>query len=610
MPDHGAGDETASEPAPAARTSRFPRIQALTLALAGATTLDEILDVVVDQGIEAAGAAAGIVFLFTPETGELEVARNTGYRPDLRPGDTVDIPRGELPTWTAIETDAPVVVDVGRDAARYPQVCERERARGHDTLVAVPITAGQVPFGALCLSFGPDIAVTRPELDLYELVGRHVGAAVERSRLLEADRAAREALDHARDQAETARDRLAFLVRVGRTVLGTLDPTEVLERVVHHAVPRIADAGMALRPVEGGLGRVAVAHGNPDIDAGARRHLLGTVVPYDAAAPAAECFRTGEIIIHRDLDDDQVVDVPTRFREKLEENSLRYWLCVPIRTETEVHGVLALAWTQRHPLDDPEHLDLTVELAARAATGLVNAKLYETQRGVALALKTSVLPAVLPEVQGLDIAARYLPSGSDVGGDWYDALVLDDGRIALTIGDVSGHGLAAGGAMGQLRNAVRAYALDGHGPAAVLTRLNRVLARTDRAHVASAVHLVVDPVTGVARWSSAGHPPCLVVDADGARTLPPTSGPLLGATDTAEYEEAEIELAVGGSIVLYTDGLIERRDESIDASIGRLLDVLRGATVASADDLCELALGIEEQPSRDDDVCILVARRI
>jgi serine phosphatase RsbU (regulator of sigma subunit) len=619
MASDGSDDATSESTGSDAPSTRFLRIQALTLALAGTTSLDDVLDVTVDRGIAAVGARAGLVLLFADGTGRLEIVRSTGYGDAIQPGYSVGIPRENLPPWRAIDTDRPVVVRVADDADHYPEICATESGLGHATLISVPVTAGSTPLGALCLSFDDSVAITDSEVELFEAVGRHCGAAVERSSLLAAEREAREALDAARDQAEVARDRLAFLVQVGRTVLGSLDRTEVLERVLRHAVPRIADAGMALLPTRDGLERVAVAHGNPDVEALGREYLLGTVVGFDADAPTAQCFRTGEVVIHRDLGDGATSqaptsdvprrDVPAGLQQGLIQNSLTNWLCVPIRTSSDTLAVLALAWTTRDPLDDPEHIDLTVELASRAAAGLVNATLYETQRGVASALTTSVLPAVLPSVDGLDLAARYLPSGADVGGDWYDALVLEDGRVALTIGDVSGHGLSSGATMGQLRNAVRAYVLDGHDPAAVLERLNRLLLHTSHDHVASVVHAVVDPATGAIGWAAAGHPPSIVVDGDGARTLHGRSGPLLGATPEALYVTEQLDLAIGAALVLYTDGLVERRDEPIDQSIERLVGVLRGAAVASADQLCDRALAIEGRSQLLDDVCLLVTRR-
>jgi serine phosphatase RsbU (regulator of sigma subunit) len=282
---------------------------------------------------------------------------------------------------------------------------------------------------------------------------------------------------------------------------------------------------------------------------------------------------------------------------------------VPIRTGAETLGVLALAWTDPVQLDDEEHVDLAVELASRAAAGLVNAALFDTQRDVALNLKATVLPAVLPRPSGLEIAARYLPSGGDVGGDWYDALVLSDGRVALTVGDVSGHGISAGATMGQLRNAVRAYLFDGHAPAAVLGRLNGLMELTSSEHVASVVIAVVDPEHGDVEWSCAGHPPALVVDRDGARAVSPPRGPVLGATKHVEYPQGRLELPEGGALLLYTDGLVERRDELIDVSIDRLAGQLGAALTASADDLCDRALEVTAARPRDDDVCVLVVRR-
>ena len=180
----------------------------------------------------------------------------------------------------------------------------------------------------------------------------------------------------------------------------------------------------------------------------------------------------------------------------------------------------------------------------------------------------------MPQFDRAELAALYLPGSSEasVGGDWYDAIALDDTTIGLVIGDVVGRGVRAASAMGQLRNAVRAYLLEGYGPAQTLARVNRLL-DTLGGGFATLACLCVDTETGALRYANAGHPPPLIVGPDGAtRWLEGGLAPPIGAAREIAYREAEDAIPAGGALVLYTDGLVERRGEPIDTGLGRLAE--------------------------------------
>ena len=180
---------------------------------------------------------------------------------------------------------------------------------------------------------------------------------------------------------------------------------------------------------------------------------------------------------------------------------------------------------------------MLTQLAQVAATRLENALLYEREHRVAETLQRSLLPETVPRLDGAELAALYLPGSSEasVGGDWYDAIVLDDGSVALVIGDVVGRGVKAASSMGQLRNAVRAYLLEGYGPAQTLARVNRLLDSLGGGFATLAC-LVVDPLSGAIRYANAGHPPPLVVGPDGAtRWLEDGLAPPIGAAQGVAY---------------------------------------------------------------------------
>jgi PAS domain S-box-containing protein len=229
-----------------------------------------------------------------------------------------------------------------------------------------------------------------------------------------------------------------------------------------------------------------------------------------------------------------------------------------------------------------------------------------TERKRADVLERSFIPEGLPEMPGVQLAARFVPGGAgiEVGGDWYDVLELDDGTIGMVIGDVAGRGVQAAAMMAQLRNALRAYAFELHPPAAALERLNRLACTMDRTVMATGVYLVFDPSTGSVRLASAGHLPPLQMNPDRStafldqgRSLP------VGVNPTTIYDEAEYLLQPGSTLLLYTDGLIEKRGTPIDDGLARL------ATSSSTgpDDLESLCdhLMSTLAPSGRDDVALL-----
>jgi anti-sigma regulatory factor (Ser/Thr protein kinase) len=216
----------------------------------------------------------------------------------------------------------------------------------------------------------------------------------------------------------------------------------------------------------------------------------------------------------------------------------------------------------------------------------------------------------MPQVAGMKAAARYFTAGAgtQVGGDWYDAVLGPDGRLLLIIGDVAGRGIVAASAMGQLRSAARAYALDGHVPGALLERLNAFQIGLRNRGMTTITVVSVDPDTGDARYAKAGHPPPLLVHADGkAEWLDKAGGPPLGAVDGARYAEGMVRLDPGAVLLLYTDGLIEVRGESLDQGFERLKTAAIAAHAPDdIDRLCDIVL---EQtllnPAVDDDVTLL-----
>ncbi|MDG4829653.1 SpoIIE family protein phosphatase [Solwaraspora sp. WMMD1047] len=262
----------------------------------------------------------------------------------------------------------------------------------------------------------------------------------------------------------------------------------------------------------------------------------------------------------------------------------------------------------RHDLSTDTEEAALAQLARLVGLRLENARLYEAEHRIATTLQHSLLPSSLPRLPGAIVASRYLPGNTDVevGGDWYDVIPVDDGQLVLVIGDVVGKGVAAAAAMGQLRNALRAYVLEGFDPGQALTRLNRLVGSTGQRSFATVAFLWFDPQTGRLRFASAGHPPALLIGTDGAVrfTHERALGPPVGALPDSVYRTVETRLEPGQRLLLYTDGLIEDRRQGIDTG----LDQLRLDAATSCDhveDLVSVMIDRVAGRPRRDDVAIL-----
>lgn len=290
----------------------------------------------------------------------------------------------------------------------------------------------------------------------------------------------------------------------------------------------------------------------------------------------------------------------------LREKGIRSLLGVPLIVEGRVLGVLHVGSLTPRRFTDGER-DLLQLAADRAALAIDNALLYE-QRRLAESLQRELLPN-LHSVPGVDLASRYLPASRDtLGGDWFDAFTLPHGRVAIAVGDVVGHGIAAAAAMAQLRAALRAYAADGHPAAEVVERMNRLMWQLGPRSMTTLSYGVIDLEGETVEHVSAGHPPPLLIGADGgAEFFDVVPNVPLAVVPATRFESTVHACPAGSTLLLYTDGLIERRGETIDAGLERLR-----ASVAvpgpTLDPLCERLVGALVPGLRTDDVAMIAAR--
>jgi serine phosphatase RsbU (regulator of sigma subunit)/anti-sigma regulatory factor (Ser/Thr protein kinase) len=281
------------------------------------------------------------------------------------------------------------------------------------------------------------------------------------------------------------------------------------------------------------------------------------------------------------------VNDPLVVHPLLKDSGIVSLAAAPLAVEGRLHGVIQVASITRRKFSSQD-TGLLQLIADRAALAVQHARLYEREHGIVETLQRALLPTRLPQLPGLNVAARYLPGGmgSDVGGDWYDVFPLEEGRIGVAIGDVAGHGLRAAALMGQLRNSLRAYALEGHPPAAVVDRLNRLVRDLEQGWMATLLYMVLSPDESIMRFANAGHMPAMIIEMGDARFIEVARGPPLGVGQDEEYVEAVAEVPPGSTLLVYTDGLVEQPGVSPDVSLARLAkNALAGP--ADPDELCD-----------------------
>jgi anti-sigma regulatory factor (Ser/Thr protein kinase) len=395
--------------------------------------------------------------------------------------------------------------------------------------------------------------------------------------------------------------RLEDVQRITESALAYLDLDDLLKELLDRVTDIVnADTAAVLLIEEGG--RTLAARAAKGLEEEVER---GFRLPVGRGFAGRIAF-TREPVVIEDLDTSPVQPVNPLFGEK----GVRSLLGVPLLVEGEVIGVLHVGTlTPRHWHEGD--IELLQVVANRVALSIERSRLM-AQGQIAATLQRSLLPRQLPPVPGLRMAARYLPAAveSAVGGDWYDVVDLKNQCIGFTIGDVAGHGMAAATFMGQMRSAVRAYALDSDGPAEVLTKLAEF---ADRMHsrMATMIYATLNMATWEVRFARAGHPYPLLLHSDGtAEFLTDTGGPPLGTGGGHLYEEDRLILNPGETLLLYTDGLIERRGRQLAEGEAALLEVA-GEAPDEPELKCQaITTRLTENATIADDIAVLVVQTV
>jgi serine phosphatase RsbU (regulator of sigma subunit) len=351
---------------------------------------------------------------------------------------------------------------------------------------------------------------------------------------------------------------------------------------------------------------------DPDVEA------VWQELPLSHTGAAPVVIRTQQAEFHETFE--AVCAAHPDSRDRYEAAGLRAGAILPLlRQGGRAFGAMTLAWSTEHPMDEGERATITA-LAGYTAQAIQRVQLQEEQLGVAETLQRALLTE-LPQPDHLQLAARYLPAhtGAQVGGDWYDALQLPDGATALAIGDVSGHDMAAAASMGQLRSILRGYAFAfADQPSVILQRLDEAIDGLRMGVVATASLGRLEQTEELRarglrqlRWSNAGHPPPLLLRPDGSvEVLATPPELLLGLDATTARTDHVVELPVGSTLVLYTDGLIERRESDLARGLADLETALAGAGAAELplEDLLDTLIKEVVGCQPEDDVAVLAVR--
>lgn len=391
-------------------------------------------------------------------------------------------------------------------------------------------------------------------------------------------------------------ERLSTLLAVTDVHLTRLDVDDLLLEVLERlrAILEADTAAVLLR--EHADDDYLVARAALGLEAEVRQ---GVRVPIGAGFAGTIAARRQPVILDR-------VDATTVANPVLWETGIRRMVGVPLLVGSNLIGVLHVgrlgerSFTER----DVELLQVAGERVAAA----IHTRRLAVETAAAAMLERELMPSRLPTLPGLQLAARYAPAEDrSIGGDWYDAFVLPSGKLWVVIGDVAGHGLSSAVVVSRVRSAMRSYALLGGEASEVLAMTNRKLLHFDVDTMVTAMCAVAEPPYDRFTLSTAGHPPPVLATSTGTRLVEVVPGPPLGAVYDAQYPSTSVELPPKSTLLLYTDGLVERRGETVDVGLRRLCSATANDT---PEEVCrDVMLRLVGSTSTRDDVALLAVGR-
>ncbi len=572
-----------------ATAQRLELLQRATAELSAAATPVEVAQVAMTHLTELLGPGEVVVYELREQT--LDALASLDWAP-VGERDWASLPLGTpLPAADAARRGEPVWVEQPADWQReHPTIVAAVQTAGYCSGASLPLLVAGRCLGVIGLGFHTPQHFSPAERATAMSLADQCALALQRSRLLAAESEARKAAERfsamvgALSGARTPHD-------VARVILDLA--TELGSEAVVVVVLRAADEALDVLDTRG--------YDHPAAESPPRRLPLGS------ARPLAYAVRTGQPVWltsrsaaawkHENFD--------------LADLSYPVHVAVPFVLGTRCIGAVGMRFPERWPSFSPDERATILALAGQCAQALDRARLHQVEHEVAETLQRSLLPLRLPRLHRLAFGARYRAGaeGSRAGGDWYDVIPLDASTVAMAVGDVVGKGPGAAAVMGQLRSALAGYLLQGDGPAAALEHLDQFASRVRGALASTVACLVLDWDSGGLRWARAGHPPPLVVEPERSRYLDAHLGVPLGITGRRLYTEGHTVLAPGASVLLYTDGLIERREEDLRVGLERLVGAARGLHATAPPEFAtDLLRRMLDDSAPRDDVALVVAR--
>ena len=586
---------------------RALRLQRVTSRLGEALEIPDVISAVLEQGAAQYDATSGSVVLLDDSGQTLRVAGSIGLSEEM------------LERWGSfpLDADVPLAEAVRKGQTIVTQsveaLMEYADLAGHKSqskaFISVPLSLKGRVLGAMGLTFAESYDFSRDDIAFIESLAQQCVQAIERIRLYDEERAAHQA-------AEEVHQKLSFLAEASAMLAGSLDYTSTLARVARLAVPKLADwCSVEVVDTDGVSRSYTVEHVDPAKVAMAYQLRREYPPDPDAEVGTAAVVRTGEPQLVAEVPDEMLVAAARdeRHLEMMRGLGIKSFLVVPLTARGRTFGALTMVSSESGRTFTEDDLSFAMHLARRSATAVDNARLYEERSHVARVLQRSLLPARLPYIPGVELAARYRPAAErhQLGGDFYDAFLDAERGWAIVVGDVQGKGANAAAVTGLIRHTLRASAMHQTDPDSVIKILNDVLLQEDVQRFCTVAYLRLELsekgvcVTGL----SAGHPTPYVLRADGSIEEFPSSGMLVGVFEEYEGEVGEVWLTDGDAIVLYTDGVTDQRAGGAGLGDDGLRTILGECKGKSADEIAEaVANGAGGEDAPFDDVAVLVLK--
>jgi GAF domain-containing protein/anti-sigma regulatory factor (Ser/Thr protein kinase) len=534
------------------------RLERITGALASASEPDEVVDRFLDQCLPDLGANYGAVLEVDPRQGALVPlgVRSTSAwdpRPVLLDGSGPLAQAARSHQSVMLEDRGQIVAMVGDSIAPLSQ---------EQAWAAIPLVAYGELLGVAAIRYDGARQFDADDRAFLDRVGRRLAEALERSRLYAHQRDARE-------QAEAAARWLRSVQSLAAALARSATRRDVARALREHLQPAtradysvVAALGADRRSLDVLTGRSSFA------------------VPTEQIGESVRGAVRDSIMRGRGIELEDATAIAAMF-PGLAGSGIASFALLPIRAGRRVIGVIGMGWSTPGALTSDVRRLLAIAVSLGGAA-FERAAAYDLDHHIAETLQRHLLTEPVLTLPGLSWAARYAPGNVELtaGGDWYDIIELPNGRVALVVGDIVGHGIVAAAAMGQLRSATRALAVR-EDPAGVLEALDAYVSTTGQGHLSSMAYVVLDPATRTAEYAIAGHPPPLQRAPDGSTVfVEEAHGPLLGIAEAGSRRSVVRSVEPGSTFVLYTDGLIERRGECIDDGMARLAGIARDAEQA------------------------------